>query len=188
MQDVELDDRDYRILDELQRDGALTNAELAERVNLSPSACLRRVNLLKESGLIEGTHLILDQAKAGFKGTAYLFIALKGQDRDTLDKFEAAMTKVPHVLECYLLAGEYDYLLRVGVSRHGRSRTPSFRSHHAPARRRARAFDAHASLGQAHHQPAAARSVGFSLRPAPLRDARAAAPSGIAPASGRSST
>ncbi len=113
MQDVELDDRDYRILDELQRDGALTNAELAERVNLSPSACLRRVNLLKESGLIEGTHLILDQAKAGFKGTAYLFIALKGQDRDTLDKFEAAMTKVPHVLECYLLAGEYDYLLRV---------------------------------------------------------------------------
>lgn len=113
MQDAELDDRDYRILDELQRDGALTNAELAERVNLSPSACLRRVNLLKESGLIEGTHLILDQAKAGFKGTAYLFIALKGQDRDTLDAFEAAMTKVSHVLECYLLAGQSDYLLRV---------------------------------------------------------------------------
>lgn len=113
MQDIEIDDRDYRILNELQRDGALSNADLAERVNLSPSACLRRVNLLKESGLIEGTHLLLDQAKAGFKGTAYLFIALKGQDRDRLDAFEAAMTKVPHVLECYLLAGEYDYLLRV---------------------------------------------------------------------------
>lgn len=113
MQELQLDDRDYSILDELQRDGALTNAELAERVHLSPSACLRRVNLLKESGLIEGTHLILDQAKAGFKGTAYLFIALKGQDRDTLDSFEAAMTKVPHVMECYLLAGQSDYLLRV---------------------------------------------------------------------------
>lgn len=113
MQIPALDDRDYQILQELQQDGSLTNAELAERVHLSPSACLRRVNLLKESGLVEGTHLILDQAKAGFEGTAYLFIALKGQDRDTLDAFEAAMTKVPHALECYLLAGEYDYLLRV---------------------------------------------------------------------------
>ncbi len=78
-----------------------------------PSACLRRVNLLKESGLVEGTHLLIDQNKAGFKGTAYLFIALKGQDRDTLDTFEAAMTKVPHIMECYLLAGSSDYLLRV---------------------------------------------------------------------------
>ncbi len=110
---IEIDQRDYHILDELQRDGALTNAELAERVHLSPSACLRRVNLLKESGVIAGTHLILDQAKAGFEGTAYLFIALKGQDRDTLDRFERAMTKVPHIQECYLLAGQSDYLLRV---------------------------------------------------------------------------
>ena len=110
---MELDDRDYRILDELQRDGSLTNADLAERVNLSPSACLRRVNLLKDSGIIAGTHLVLDQTKAGFEGTAYLFIALKGQDRDTLDTFERAMTKVPHIQECYLLAGQSDYLLRV---------------------------------------------------------------------------
>ena len=108
-----LDDRDYHILDELQNDGVLTNAELAERVNLSPSACLRRVNLLKESGLVEGIHLLIDQHKAGFKGTAYLFITLKGQDRDTLDRFERAMTKVSHVTECYLLAGTSDYLLRV---------------------------------------------------------------------------
>lgn len=110
---MELDDRDYQILDELQDDGSLTNADLAERVHLSASACLRRVNLLKDSGIIEGTHLILNQAKAGFEGTAYLFIALKGQDRDTLDAFEREMTKVAHVQECYLLAGQSDYLLRV---------------------------------------------------------------------------
>jgi len=113
MRTPEFDDRDYMILDELQRDGSLTNAELAERVNLSPSACLRRVGILKDSGLVEGTHLILNQAKSGFKGTAFVFIALKGQDRETLAAFEAAMTNVPHILECYLLAGQSDYLLRV---------------------------------------------------------------------------
>lgn len=109
----ELDDRDRLILDLLQQDGAITNADLAERVHLSPSACLRRVNLLRESGLIEGTRLVLDQAKAGFKGTAYVFISLKGQDRQMLSAFEAAMTGVPNIQECYLLSGQSDYLLRV---------------------------------------------------------------------------
>jgi Lrp/AsnC family leucine-responsive transcriptional regulator len=113
MRMIETDDRDLQILDELQRDGSLTNAELAERVNLSPSACLRRVNLLRNSGIVEGTRLLLDQANAGFEGTAYVFIALKAQDRRTLNTFEAAMTKVSHVQECYLLAGSSDYLLRV---------------------------------------------------------------------------
>jgi DNA-binding Lrp family transcriptional regulator len=113
MRDSDIDDRDRLILEELQADGALSNADLAERVNLSPSACLRRVNILAESGLVEGTHLVLDQAKAGFKGTAYVFISLKGQDRATLTAFEAAMTNVPQIQECYLLAGQADYLLRV---------------------------------------------------------------------------
>jgi Lrp/AsnC family transcriptional regulator, leucine-responsive regulatory protein len=66
----ELDKFDRRILELLQEDGTLSNVELAERIHLSPSACLRRVNLLAESGLVEGTHLILDQARAGFEGTA----------------------------------------------------------------------------------------------------------------------
>ncbi len=113
MRDSDIDDRDRLILEELQANGALSNADLAERVNLSPSACLRRVNILAESGLVEGTHLVLDQAKAGFKGTAYVFISLKGQDRATLTAFEAAMTNVPQIQECYLLAGQADYLLRV---------------------------------------------------------------------------
>ncbi len=109
----ELDKFDRRILELLQEDGSLSNVALAERVHLSPSACLRRVNLLIESGLVEGNHLILDQARAGFEGTAYVYIALKGQDRKMLSAFEAAMANVPQIQECYLVAGDSDYLLRV---------------------------------------------------------------------------
>jgi Lrp/AsnC family transcriptional regulator, leucine-responsive regulatory protein len=109
----ELDRFDRRILELLQSDGSLTNVELAERINLSPSACLRRVNMLVESGIVEGTHLILDQARAGFEGTAYVHIALTGQERKMLTAFEAAMADVPQIQECYLVAGTSDYLLRV---------------------------------------------------------------------------
>jgi DNA-binding Lrp family transcriptional regulator len=113
MRKTALDDRDLLILNKLQDDGSLSNVELAQRVNLSPSACLRRVTILKESGLFEGTRLILNQAKAGFKGIAFVFVALKGQDRATLTAFEAAMVDVPQIQECYLIAGQSDYLLRV---------------------------------------------------------------------------
>ena len=109
----ELDNLDRRILELLQDNGSLSNVELAERVHLSPSACLRRVNLLVESGLVEGSHLILNQARAGFEGTAYVYIALRGQDRKMLSAFETAMADVPQIQECYLVAGESDYLLRV---------------------------------------------------------------------------
>lgn len=109
----ELDDRDRRILSELQRDGRLSNAELAERVHLSPSACLRRVQILFESGLVAGTHLVLDERAAGFAGTAYVSITLDGQQRDRLDAFEARVQRIPEIQECYLLAGTSDYLLRV---------------------------------------------------------------------------
>lgn len=104
---------DRSILELLQEDSSLSNVELAERVHLSPSACLRRVNLLTESGLVEGSRLILDQTRAGFEGTAYVYIALKGQDRKMLMAFEAAMANVSQIQECYLVAGESDYLLRV---------------------------------------------------------------------------
>ena len=108
-----MDKCDHRILEFLQADGSLSNVELAARVNLSPSACLRRVKMLTETELIEGTHLILNQAEAGFEGTAYVYIALEGQDRKTLSSFEAAIIDVPQIQECYLLAGRSDYLLRV---------------------------------------------------------------------------
>ena len=113
MPDVDLDERDILILDALQSDGRLSNAELAERVNLSPSACLRRVNLLMACGLIAGTHLVLDQKEAGYHGTAYVFITLDGQEREKLDAFEKRIKLVPQIQECYLLAGQSDYLLRI---------------------------------------------------------------------------
>jgi DNA-binding Lrp family transcriptional regulator len=113
MRETDLDERDVQILNALQGDGRLSNAELAERANLSPSACLRRVQLLMASGIAAGTHLILDQKAAGYHGTAYVFITLESQEREKLDAFEARIREVPQIQECYLLAGQADYLLRV---------------------------------------------------------------------------
>ena len=110
---MKLDAIDVKILNALQLDGRLSNAELAERVNLSPSACLRRLHILMAGALVAGTHLVLDQKQAGFPGTAYVFITLEGQDRKQLDAFEARIQLIPQVQECYLLAGQADYLLRV---------------------------------------------------------------------------
>lgn len=97
----------------LQRNGRLTNAELAEQVGLSPSACLRRVRQLDESGLVAGYALILDQKACGLTGTAFVFVTLDQQGRRALDAFEAAVAAIPEIVECYLLAGQSDYLLRV---------------------------------------------------------------------------
>jgi DNA-binding Lrp family transcriptional regulator len=110
---MNLDDTDRKIVNALQQNGRLTNAELAERVNLSPSACLRRLHLLLDTDLVVGTHLVLNQKQAGFPGTAYVFITLDGQDRKQLDAFEARIKLIAQVQECYLLAGQADYLLRV---------------------------------------------------------------------------
>ncbi len=110
---IKLDHTDRKILDALQRNGRLSNAELAAQVNLSPSACLRRLHLLLEGYLVAGTHLVLDQKAFGFPGTAYIFITLDGQERSQLDAFEARIQMVAQVQECYLLAGQADYLLRV---------------------------------------------------------------------------
>jgi DNA-binding Lrp family transcriptional regulator len=110
---MKLDDTDTKILNALQKDGRLSNADLAARVNLSPSACLRRLHLLMAGDLVSGTYLVLDQKAAGFPGTAYVFITLDGQDRKQLDAFEARIQLIQQVQECYLLAGQADYLLRV---------------------------------------------------------------------------
>lgn len=109
----DLDARDRAILRVMQQDGRLTNAELAERVGLSPSACLRRLKLLEESGLVAGYAMILDQKACGLPGTAFVFITLDQQGRQALDTFEAAVRGVPEILECHLLAGASDYLVRV---------------------------------------------------------------------------
>lgn len=111
-----LDRVDVRILQELQRDGGLSNQELAERIGLSPSPCLRRVKQLEETGLIERRVTLLDRRKLGLTLTALIQISM---DRHTPERFEVFETKVktfPEVQECHLITGqEADYLLKVVV-------------------------------------------------------------------------
>jgi Lrp/AsnC family transcriptional regulator, leucine-responsive regulatory protein len=113
---VKLDRTDRTILDVLQRDARTTNAALAERVHLSESACLRRVRALESSGLISGYGARLDQVKAGLPVNVFVSITLDRQDQTDLQAFEAAVRRIPEVMECYLMSGDYDYLLRVAVA------------------------------------------------------------------------
>jgi Lrp/AsnC family transcriptional regulator, leucine-responsive regulatory protein len=113
---MDLDRVDRAILRYLQQDARLTNAALAEKVSLSESACLRRVRALEEAGLIEGYSALLNQAKAGFPVNVFVNITLDRQQQAGLEAFETAVRKVPEIMECYLMTGDYDYLLRVVVA------------------------------------------------------------------------
>jgi Lrp/AsnC family transcriptional regulator, leucine-responsive regulatory protein len=108
-----LDTIDHRILRELQRDGRLSNVELAQRVALSESATLRRVRALEDSGLISRYVALLNASKAGFPTNVFVSITLHRQEQRDLQLFEEAARRVPEVMECYLMTGESDYLLRV---------------------------------------------------------------------------
>lgn len=116
MQPNELDRFDRAILSELQRDGRVTNVELAERVNLSPSACLRRTRMLEESGIVAGYALLLDHKACGKPGNALVMVSLDQQGRQTLSKFEEAVQQYPEIMECYLLAGQADYFVHIVYS------------------------------------------------------------------------
>ena len=108
-----MDETDRRILQALQREGRLTNAELAERVHLSASACHRRVQRLEAEGIIKGYVALLDARKVGRPTTVFVEITLSGQADEVLEAFERAVARVPDVLECHLMAGSADYLLKV---------------------------------------------------------------------------
>ena len=110
---ADLDATDRRILGVLQKEGRITNADLSERVNLSPSACHRRVQRLEEDGFIAGYVALLDTRKMGRPTTVYVEITLQGQADDLLDAFEQAVAKVPDILECHLMAGTADYLIKI---------------------------------------------------------------------------
>lgn len=112
---MQLDNVDISILTELQDDGRLTNAELAERVGLSASACHRRVKTLENSGVVDRYVAILSEEALGRGITVYVQVTLDNQKRDTLQVFEDAVRDVPEVMECYLMSGEADYLVRVLV-------------------------------------------------------------------------
>ena len=111
-----LDEIDRRILRELQEDGRLQNIELARRVGLSPSPCLRRVKLLEEAGIISRYVAVVDQAKVGLQLSMFARVSLTAQDAETIDHFIAAMKRLPEVVECYIMLGESDALLRVVAS------------------------------------------------------------------------
>src|ERR1700752_2202473 len=113
---MELDRYDRSILRLLQEDGRMTNTALAARVNLSESACLRRVRALEESGLIGGYTALVDQQRAGFPVNVFVSITLDRQSRTGLEAFESAVRQGPEVMECYLMTGEHDYLLRLVVA------------------------------------------------------------------------
>ena len=110
-----LDATDRAILRELQADGRLANVELAGRVHLSESACLRRVRLLEERGYVERYTLLVNPSAVGLAGTVFAEITLTSQKQQELAAFEQAVRAVPEVMECYLITGEYDYLLRLVV-------------------------------------------------------------------------
>lgn len=111
-----MDKIDQKIMRELQRNGRLSVQELAERVGLTPSPCLRRMRLLEKSGLIRGYTAIIDEALYGLPVTVFVRLRLERHAEDHVKRFEAAVRRIDEVLECHLLAGDYDYMLRVLVA------------------------------------------------------------------------
>ena len=110
---MELDPIDKRILEALQKQGRLSNQDLSERVGLSPSASHRRVQRLEEEGFIAGYVALLDPRRLGRRTTVFVEITLEGQADEILAAFETAVARIPEVLECHLMAGSADYLLKV---------------------------------------------------------------------------
>jgi DNA-binding Lrp family transcriptional regulator len=111
-----LDRYDKLILAALQRDGRISNKHLAELINLSESSCLRRVRALEESGMIDRYAALLSQNEAGLPGNVFVQIGLQREVESDLTAFEASVRNIPEVMECYLMSGEFDYLLRVVVA------------------------------------------------------------------------
>ncbi|EXL01299.1 Lrp/AsnC family transcriptional regulator [Aquamicrobium defluvii] len=109
------DDFDRKILRELQADGRLPNIELAERIGLSPSPCLRRVRRLEETGVIRGYTALVDPAAWGWTMTAIATIRLVQQNEDDIVMFEQAVRGWDEVLECHLVTGSRDYMLKVAA-------------------------------------------------------------------------
>ena len=111
-----MDKYDRAILEALQKDGRISNVQLAARVNLSESACLRRVRALEDEGYIDRYVALVNQSRVGLGGNVLVHIGLHREEQSELAAFEAAVRNIPEVMECYLMTGEFDYLLRVVVA------------------------------------------------------------------------
>lgn len=110
-----MDTKDRQIIRELQHDGRLTNHELADRVNLSPSPCLRRLRNLENAGVIQGYTALVDQNAYGLPITVFIRIRLEHHSQESVQTFEENIDHIEEILDCYLMTGNADYLLRVVV-------------------------------------------------------------------------
>lgn len=108
-----MDSKDYQIIAALQANGRMTNQELSEQVNLTPTPCLRRLRMLEESGMIRGYTAVVDEEAFGLPVTAFVGIKLKEHTAESVRKFERAIQTIDAVLDCYVMTGQVDYLLRV---------------------------------------------------------------------------
>ena len=113
---MNLDSIDYKILRELQNQGDLSNVELAKRVHLSPSPCLARVKALEASGVIDRYVALANPLKLGLGLSVFINISLKEQSKSALAEFEQRIAEHEEVMECYLMTGDSDYLIRVAVA------------------------------------------------------------------------
>ena len=112
MKKPRLDDIDLRIIDELQRNGRMTNVDLARRVGISAPPCLRRVRALEQAGFITGYHANVDAALLGFGVTVFAMVGLHSQAEADLQAFEARVESWPEVRECHMLNGDIDFILK----------------------------------------------------------------------------
>ncbi len=110
-----MDAIDKKILRTLARQGRLTNAELAEKVGLSPSPCWTRVKRLEQASVIRGYAALLDQAALGLPDTVFIEVMMERHDEAQLRRFEEAVADIPEILECHLVTGEYDYVIKAAV-------------------------------------------------------------------------
>jgi DNA-binding Lrp family transcriptional regulator len=113
---MNLDSTDLRILTELQQDSSLTNIELARRVHLSPSPCLTRVKALEANGVIGRYVALVNPKQLGLNLSVFISISLKEQSKTALAEFEERIAEHDEVMECYLMTGDSDYLIRVAIA------------------------------------------------------------------------
>ena len=113
---ISLDSIDLKILSELQNDGSLSNIELARRIHLSPSPCLARVRTLEAAGVIDRYVALTNAAALGLGLNVFINISLKSQSKESLGRFEQRICEHDEVMECYLMTGDSDYLIRVAVA------------------------------------------------------------------------
>lgn len=157
---VTLDDIDQRILRELQQNARLTNQELADRVGLSPSPCLRRVRHLEEAGILEGYRAVVSPKAVGLSITAFVRLRLASHEGATVDAVEQRLRAIPQIVEAHLLAGDWDYLVRIV--------TPSFAEYERLLREHLRAIPSLASIDTtfafAETKPLSPLPIGDGLR------------------------